>query len=72
MELVAGVVTPADEPEISVYELIESPSDAVYALMAIVEKRHDKKPAVKRYSPLAYRTFTEKRLPKVKESRIAS
>ncbi|CAH0002903.1 unnamed protein product [Clonostachys byssicola] len=61
--------TPADEPEISVYELIESPSDAVYALVAIVEERRWKKPAVKRYNPLAYRIFTEKRLPKVENGR---
>lgn len=61
-------VTPDGQTTAS-YDRIESPSDTVYALMAIVEKRRDKKPVVKRYNPLAYRIFEEKRLPRVEGAR---
>lgn len=62
-------VTPANGQTITSYDSIKSPSDTVYALMAIVEKRRYKKPAVKRYNPLAYRIFEEKRLPRVEGAR---
>ncbi|CAH0058830.1 unnamed protein product [Clonostachys solani] len=62
-------VTLPGEQIIETYDWIENPCDVVYALMAIVEKRRGKKPAVKRFNPLAYRVIRQEIIPHVVEGR---